>query len=261
MGNRRLVIAGVALVATLGLTACGGATTTGTADKKTAAVATTPAADAAADLTAAAVKLTAQSAKVTMDMTGGVSMTGVTDPKAGSTEMTMKTGAEAGGATVLLRKIGTDMWMKFTGSMSQLGGFGNGKWMHVDTKALGAGSAFDTSSTDPATAAQMLKNAVTVERVGDHGFKGTIDMTKAQTAVSKAVTGLGDKAKAVPFTATTDNDGRLIQMTIDMSALSAEAGTMKMAYSDFGTPVSVTAPPKADVVELPAQLKGLMGGS
>jgi hypothetical protein len=43
-----------------------------------------------------------------------------------------------------------------------------------------------------------------------------------------------------------------------MSGIAAKAGTMKTTYSDFGTPVSVEAPPASQVEELPSQLKGVL---
>jgi hypothetical protein len=236
MRNRRLAIAGLVLTTAIGLTGCA-RTSDGTPSG-----ATTRSADPTAELADAAVKLTQQSMKVTMELTGGLRMTGVADPKADKAqmEMTIGTGAGAGtDGTAQIRKIGKDMWMRFSGSMGALDGI---------------------SGSDPAAAAKMIKAASNVKRTGDHRYSGVLDLTKAQTVDSKVVGSLGEKAKAVPFTAATDEQGRLIEMTVDLSGVGPAAGVLKTTYSDFGTPVSVTAPPASDVRELPSQLKGIVGG-
>jgi hypothetical protein len=258
MRNRRLAIAGLVLTTAIGLTGCA-RTSDGTPSG-----ATTRSADPTAELADAAVKLTQQSMKVTMELTGGLRMTGVADPKADKAqmEMTIGTGAGAGtDGTAQIRKIGKDMWMRFSGSMGALDGLGKGKWMHLDISTLGDGSAFGISGSDPAAAAKMIKAASNVKRTGDHRYSGVLDLTKAQTVDSKVVGSLGEKAKAVPFTATTDDQGRIIEMTVDLTGIGPATGVLKTTYSDFGTPVSVTAPPASDVRELPAQLKGILGGN
>ena len=261
MRNRRLAIAGLVLTTAIGLTGCA------RTSEPTPAGATTPnaaqPADPTAELSAGALKLTQQSMKVTMDLTGGVRMTGVADPKADTAqmEMTLGTGTDSStDGTARIRKIGKDMWLKFSGAMGALDGLGKGKWMHLDLSTLGEGGAFGMSGSDPAAAAKMIKATSNVQRTGDHRYSGVLDLTKAQTVDSKLVGSLGEKAKAVPFTAATAEQGRLIEMTVDLRGVGPAAGLLKTTYSDFGTPVSVTAPPASDVRELPSQLKGIVGG-
>jgi hypothetical protein len=258
MRNRRLAIVGLVLTTAIGLTGCAR-----TSDGPPAAAARSAAsADPATELAAAAGKLTEQSMKVTMELTGGVTMTGVADPKTDRAQLEMTIGTGTGTAgTAQIRKIGKDMWMKFSGSVGALDGLGKGKWMHLDISTLGDGDAFGISGSDPAAAAKMIKAASNVQRTGDHRYSGVLDLTKAQTVDSKVVGSLGEKAKAVPFTATTDDQGRIIEMTVDLSGVGPATGVLKTTYSDFGTPVSVTAPPASDVRELPSQLKGLVGGN
>jgi hypothetical protein len=85
-----------------------------------------------------------------------------------------------------------------------------------------------------------------------------LDMTNAPGLAQKTIAGLGAKATAVPFTAQTDLKGRLVQLVVDMGAVSPGAGKMEIAYSDFGTPVTVEAPPAAQVTEMPKELLSLV---
>ena len=62
-------------------------------------------------------------------------------------------------------------------------------------------------------------------------------------------------------TATTDSEGRLVQITEDMTSVVKTAGKVTITYSDFGTPLTVTAPPKSEVSEMPDQLKQAMSGA
>ena len=257
MRYRRLAIAGVALVAAIGLSGCGRSQDRAETSAPGGAPAAEAAkqADPAAELAAAAAKLGEQSMKVRMEMAGGISMSGVADPKAQKADMSMSTGTGTGGTDVKTLRIGNDMWMKFSGSLGTLAG--DGKWMHLNITELSSGSAYGLSG-DPAAAEKMIKATAAVQRTGDHAFKGTLDLTKAQTVGKEAVKALGDKATAVPFTAKTDEAGRLVEMTVDMGGIAPVAGTMTSTYSDFGTPVTVQAPPASQVEELPSQLKGIL---
>jgi hypothetical protein len=251
MRIRRLTIAGVALAAAIGVAGCG--PTDDKAAPAAPAATTTKPADAATALGAAAAKSSAQTLRMTLTMSGaGVTMSGVSDPKTKNSDMKMNLGALGGDAQMV--RIGDDLYIKF--SNSAITQFTGGKaWIHMNM----AGTGSPLGTVDPIQAAKALESAATVERVGDHDFKGTLDIAKAQELMGqKAPASAPAGAKSMPFTAKTDDQGRLIEMTVDMSAYSPQAGTMKTTYSDFGTPVSVTAPPKSQVGEMPDQLKKMM---
>ena len=260
MKNRRLAIAGLALTTAIGVAGCGTSsndTSTGTPTDGTTTAAPAAPADATAELAAAAGKLAEDTAKVTVEMAGTMSMTGVVDPKAQKAVMEMTLGAGSGETKVQIRKVGTDMYMKFGGSLAKLAG--EGKWLHVDAATLAAGSSFDIMpSDDPAGAQAMIKAMSNAESDGKGGFKGTLDLTKTPKFNKDAIKGLGNKATAVPFTATVDAQGRLSSMTVDMSGIAAGAGAMKTTYSDFGTAVDVKAPPASQVTEAPKEITGLL---
>jgi hypothetical protein len=260
MRNRRLAITGLAMIAALGLTGCG-PTDAGDAPVAGASTATTTAApvaaDAAAELAAAAVKLgTVESLKVKMAMAGGLSAQGVATGDGSKLDMTMVLGQGSSANKITVRKLGDDMWMKFGGSMGSTLGAAAGKWMHVDAAQLPAGSSL--SGGNPKDAAKMIQASTDVTKSGEHSFKGTLDMTKSPAVDKKTVASLGAKAKAVPFTAETDAEGRLVELSLDMAALATGAGKMVTTYSDFGTPIAVKAPPAAQVTEMPKQLLGVV---
>lgn len=258
MKKTTLGVAALVLVAGLGATGCrptAGTPTTGAAPASSATV------SAEAELAAAASKLGEQSVRVDMKMGALMTGKGVMDPKARTGDMTMGMAAAGQSMEFQVRLLGQDLYMKIGGSLGkQLGQSLGGKWMHVDASKIKAGSSFDIMPEgDPGGAQRMIKALKNVERDGPNSFKGTLDMTKAPNADQKSLDALGAKATDVPFTAKTDDQGRLVELTVDMSALSPEVGTMEIRYSDFGTPVTVKAPPAADVAEMPAQLGGLIG--
>jgi hypothetical protein len=265
MRNRRLAIAGLALVAALGLTGCGptedkAKAGTGAPAAGSAAAADAGQADAKAELAAAAQKLGEESMKIDMDMAGTLSMTGVADPKSGTAKMSMEVGSLADDAKIDVRKVGNDLYLKFGGSLAKLLGSDTTKpWKRVDVAKLAEGSSFNIMpKDDPAGTKAMLAAMTKVERVGDHGFKGTLDLTKTPKYNKETLKALGTKATDVPFTATTDDQGRLTELTLDLTAMGAGAGKIKTTYTDFGTPVSVEAPPASQVGELPSELSGLL---
>ena len=164
--------------------------------------------------------------------------------------------AGAGDETeIAIRKLGDDMYMRFTGGLANVMGT---KWMHLDAADLKAGSNFAVMPKDDPTGAQSLAKAVTqVAKQGDT-YTGVIDITKAPSLNKDSLKALGAKSSTVPFTAKVDDSGRLVEMSVDMSALAPTAGTMKTTYSDFGTEVDVNKPPAAQVTEPPKELAGLL---
>jgi hypothetical protein len=261
MRIRRLAVAGIAIVALTGLSACGPKNDSpDTAASAAAATTTAPAApkDPSAELAAAAVALAENPAKIKMEMMGGITMTGAVDAKNMKGELTADMG-QAG--TMITRQVGVDTYVKTDGQLASAIGGQPGKWMHIDTSKLPAQSALNVKNQDPAAMARVLTSSTEVTKTGDHAFSGKLDLTKSPTINQQAVQTLGAKLKAVPFTAETDEQGRLVELVMDMESVAPGAGKMTAAYSDFGTPVNVAAPPAADVVEMPAKFLKAMGGA
>ncbi|WP_306206943.1 hypothetical protein [Actinoplanes sp. RD1] len=263
MRTRRPLIAGLALAAALGLTGCA---TNDTAT--TGAGAGVGARQAGGEqspereLAAATAKLAENTMKVDMDMAGAIAMRGSADGRTGDAELTMDMGAAAQGSTMVMRKVGDDIYMKVGGSLASAFGGSSGKdWMHIDAAKVANSSLSVSDEGDPAGTRALLQAATGVERVGTDGFKGTLDLTKAERYKDnkEALSALGDKASSVPFTAKKDGEGRLVEIAIDLSGMGAGSGMMKATYHDFGTEVDIKAPPASQVQEMPSQLTSMFG--
>ncbi|GAB1642855.1 hypothetical protein [Krasilnikovia sp. MM14-A1259] len=258
MRNRRLAFAGLALATAITLTGCGpkdNATSAG-APAGTATKQAATQADPTTELAAAVAKLNQDTMRVSMTMAGSVHGGGVADPKAQTAELTMDMGDIGQGTKMQLRKVGTDIYLKIGGELGKVTGSGD-KWMHLDATKLPAGSSVGMmSGDDPAGAKTLMKAVTEVKRSGDT-YTGTLDLSKSPQYNSDKLKALGGKATTVPFTARVDDQGRLTELTVDMERVAAGAGQLKSTYSDFGTAVSVSRPPKSEVTELPSQLKGI----
>ncbi|GIF74578.1 hypothetical protein [Asanoa siamensis] len=253
---RRLATSGLGVFAALciGLAGCGTTTAPGASPSTTpsAGGSAEPSAPSAAtaELTAAAQKLNDDTVKVTLE-SSSVNSTGNLDPRSDKATMTLKIGNNS---TIDLRSIGEDAWLQATG----VPGVEPGKWLHIDGARL-AGTSFDAlPDGDAAGAGKFVERMADVTKSGDGSYAGTIDLAKVSgSGVSVDV--LGGKGNAVPFTATVDDQDRLSKLTIDLSAIDPNLGTMTTTYSDFGAPVTVAAPPAAQVVEAPESLLQALG--
>ena len=125
------------------------------------------------------------------------------------------------------------------------------KWMLLDpakVKSDDAPVAYD-NETDPGEAGVVLRAAVDVQQTSAGHFAGTTDLTQLgdSSVVEPArLKALGDKAKAVPFEATVDGEGRLTSTVVRIPAAGkTKAGSYEITYADYGkTPTP--APPAAD---------------
>ncbi|MCM0678875.1 hypothetical protein NCC78_30010 [Micromonospora phytophila] len=252
MNTRRLATTGVALVAalSLGLTGCGTKTDADAPAGSGTGVATSAPADARAELTAAAQKLNEQSVKMKLK-SAVIDGSGVMDPSTKTGDMTMKMGSQG---TFRILMLGNDAYLKITGMAGM-----PKKWLHMDATKLGeSGNLNLMPEGDPGGAKQMIESVVDVRKTGEGAFAGTLDYTRTK-ADDKAIQALGDKAKAVPFTAKVDDQGRLVEFAIDTSVLHPSLGTMTTTYSDFGAPVSVRKPAASETQEAPEELIKAMG--
>ncbi|MEH1170042.1 hypothetical protein V6V47_32160 [Micromonospora sp. CPCC 205539] len=248
MHRRRLATTGVALVAALGLalTGCGNQTGSDTpAANGSAAPSSSAPADALGQLSAAAQKLNENSVRMKME-SSVLSGSGVLDPARKTGDITMKLGPQG---TFRILMAGDDAYLKVTG----MAGLPD-KWMHMDATKLGASGQFNLMPDgDPGGAKKMISTVVEVRETAPGSFAGTMDYTRTLKS-DKEIAALGAKAKAVPFTARVDGEGRLTEFAVDTSVLQASLGTMTTTYSDFGTDVKVTAPPAAQTQEAPPEL-------
>jgi hypothetical protein len=259
MRIRRLAVAAVAVAALAGFTGCGGKSESPSTDagKSPAAAATSSApADAAAELAAAGDKFADTSVRLDVTAVGGVKITGAVDATRQKIESTTNMGALG---KMAQRQVGNDLYVRAEGRIGSSIGAAPGKWMHIDLAQVPATSALNPKNNDPSNAMRMLTTNSDVQRTGEHRFAGKLDLTKSTMVNPAALKSLGVKATAVPFTAQTDAEGRLTELVLELDALAAGAGKMTAKYSDYGAPVTVTAPPTAQVVEMPAKFRKAMG--
>ncbi|MER7169201.1 hypothetical protein ABT336_24460 [Micromonospora sp. NPDC000207] len=257
MKTRRLATTGAALVAAFGLalTGCG---TDGTSDTPAgngdgaAAESSAAPADPRAELGAAAMKLNEDSVRVEIKssvLSGG----GVMDPTAKKLDMTMDLGGQG---SFRMITIDNDGYLKYTGVPGM-----SDKWLRLDISKLDASGQMNLMPDgDPGGARQLVNGVVDIEKDGDRSFSGTIDYTKAKPG-DKAVEQMGEKGKAVPFTAKTDDQGRLVELVVDTSVLDQSLGKMTTTYSDFGTEVDVQKPPAAETQDAPPALLESFGAT
>jgi hypothetical protein len=260
MTVRRL--AGLALVALIALTGC-----RPTDDQAAPAVSRSasppapsavPSADPATELAAAAARLGAGTLRIRSSVQGEMSLTGVVDPEAQNAELKMDMGSVDDGTQADIRKVGDDVWVRLRGPLGKLAGTGR-QWLHLSASQMTPASSLAVIPGDDPGGALALARAVTaVQRAGPNGYTGTVDLTRTPKYSAATLKALGAKATAVPFTARTDAQGRLVQLTVDMSAVASGAGPASMSFSDFGVPVDVVRPPAAETTELPAELRSAM---
>ncbi|RKN39971.1 hypothetical protein [Micromonospora endolithica] len=256
MIHRRLATTGVALVAALGLglTGCGTTTDAGPGGDAAAPTSTAPA-DALGELTAAAQQLNKQSMRVTMT-SALLNGSGTMDPATKTSDMTLDMGT-LGKFQVL--STGDDVYLKMSGGLLAQQSSSD-KWMHLDMRKVSKDSPFNfMPDGDPGGVNKLVNSVVAVERTAAGGYAGTLDYTRTM-ADDKDIAAFGDKAKAVPFTATVDAEGRLTELVVDTSTLVESFGKMSTRYADFGTPVTVRTPPASEVQEMPTELLDTFAG-
>ena len=254
----RRLITGLAVLSALSLAIAGcggdGGSPSGSTGDAPAATSVAPA-NPTDELAAAARKLNETTMRMTL-ASAGTNSTGSLDPQRKLGEMTMTVSAAGREQKIKIRTIGTDVYLQADG----LPGTEGGKWLKIGGERL-AGSSFDVfPENDPAGTQRILDALSDIKKDGPGKFSGTIDLTKTSTNAAAAAT-LGDKFKALPFTATVDDQGRLTSTSIDVTPAEPSAGKTTATYSDFGTAVTVEPPPAGDTVPAPDDVvKMLTGG-
>jgi hypothetical protein len=179
------------------------------------------------------------------------------DPTAKTASMGMGGQLDGGGVenltvSVAYTVIAPDFWVKadFGKDLNQLWSLDPATWMLFDR------SKFDATATLPVDQAGAPKLGVTelfrdgladVQRTDATHFTGTVDVTAADTILApstEAVKKAGAKAKALPFTATTDGQGRLTAFAIDGGSIDPDLA-LQLTFTGFGAIQPVTEPTPA----------------
>jgi len=264
MNRRRWALAGLAMIASLGLATAGCADNSDSSDDTATVTSATPV-DAKQALADSVKALAEGNFKFTLADSESTGSGSVHEPsKSAELQAKAKSGAEGefGLGFVI---VDQDRWIKL-----DLGPEINAalklpkKWMHIDqTKVTDSELLKEMSiefgnaeKVDPVGSAIILKSVVTAQRTGEGAYSGTVDLTKATDAGlvdEDDVSKLSDKAKAVPFTATVDGQGRLTKLTVDVPAAGAVAAhQLEATYSDYGAATAAHEPPAGQTQEAPA---------
>lgn len=161
-------------------------------------------------------------------------------------------------------QIGADLYAKLDlGPLNSQLGISSDKYFHADVSKLTARTNLPFGlGGQPVDANGLLAGITNVQTTDGTHFTGTVDATK-MTGVdapnSDAVQKAGDKAKAIPFTATLDDQGRLTDLTINGNSIDPQFA-LEVTISDYGSAVGITKPDASQVVEAPdAVLKIFQG--
>lgn len=136
------------------------------------------------------------------------------------------------------------------------------KWLHLDRTKVKDQEDFGFGDPDPAGAVSLFQSIVDVSEPAAGQFTGTVDLngaTKAEILDQQGLDALGEKAKAVPFRAAVDGQGRLTSIELDVPAYGeVEAFTHQATYSDYGVAPKVDEPPAGQTQEAPAEAYELL---
>ncbi len=261
-----LLLAG-ALAATAGLTACGTESASSPAMAPVAAVKAAGAATSAAGTARISVVMTSTvgGKSVPITLGGPIALDG-SKADLSATLSGSLLGSKSGDLTLHEIVVGSSVYLRFAGS-SML----PDQWFKVDgaqalAKAglgsLGAGSSVgDTLATLNSLGDVREVGHETVHDVATTHYRATLDAAKLAPLV-KALGAPGDASRAlgdasVPVDVWIDGSGRLVRLTEEFTAtVHATKVSEKVAVdlSDFGVPVTVTAPAGA------LDMSSLLGG-
>jgi hypothetical protein len=188
------------------------------------------------------------------DIKGGVTpMSGVLDAPKKTIELKLVQKEPDIGLTMTMTSLVIDKkgWMKIAFSPANLPGLPKlpKKWVLLDPAKI---KDPDNSpleygdETDPGYVTQLVQSSAGLTESKPGHYAGTTDLTQvtdAEIVDEKTLTALGDKAKAVPFTAVIDGAGHLTSAVVKVPAAGqAKAATYQVTYSAFGTTATPAEP-------------------
>ncbi len=182
---------------------------------------------------------------------GTGTLTGRVDPQRNLGEFSATTTGSGKAESADWRVIGTTAYAKMLRNGRPVNP--NKPWRRlIEDRNAGTGMA---RAFDGAAMAQPLAAATDVTRIDATHFTGQVDRAAAGDAIGvKAATINPNPApsssrtaaeRTTPFTAELDAQGRLVSYQLELTNSSTgRPSKISVAYSDFGTPVTVEAPPK-----------------
>jgi hypothetical protein len=174
-----------------------------------------------------------------------------------SATITSKTRAGNAVISIAVVEVGPKVWAKIDlGPTNTRLGLNPKKWYLVDqAKLTGARKKLlDVANFDVLDIADLMTSTSGLVRKDAGHITGTVDLTRSTGVSAPTPTDLdkaGPGAAKVPFTATVDDQGRLIDLLIQADATDRDL-TNEYAFSNIDTPGPVAAPAAADVAVTPA---------
>jgi hypothetical protein len=284
MRNTRGALVAATLLAGVALGGCG---ESGTAKEETPA----KSADPKAAIAAAAAGLAEGNYAFTAK-TPDTDTKGTVHLPSKSVSMVMGTKSAETKGTIELRLVQSDRWMKITMDLGNLGGslgqidtsdpqaakfaqqmrqmtemFSGKYWMHVDASKLKGDAAkqlgIDADGSDVTGAGALLGTVVTAQG-GAPTITGTLDATKItedRGMVSTTdIKAMGPAAAALPFTASLDDQGRLVKLEVDVpKAGDTAAGKWTIDLTGYGAQ-KAQEKPAGTIREMPETAYGMLNG-
>ncbi|MCX4469424.1 hypothetical protein OOK41_03735 [Micromonospora sp. NBC_01655] len=243
----------------LGVTGCGPATSKNDSSgplptcSPTNANAAGRQAEGKAELTSAAGWVTEQTVRVAtedMETTGGA----VTHAQERSGSVHFK--FRKTDRTILITVFGDDVYF----NMHNVPGISFGTSYTLSRSQVPVGSRLDFAPEDPGYVSRLVNAVVDVRRDGagkaggKSGFAGELDLMATPHADEALCRKYGRKVHAVPFTAATDDQDRLVEFAIQMNALGPDLGTARTTWHKVDGQTSPLKPrniePAGDVLAL-----------
>ncbi|GII23436.1 hypothetical protein [Planosporangium mesophilum] len=245
IGTLALALTG-ALLLTSGCTGRGADGVNVAASNPTSTVAPSPTGTPAKDDLVAALKRTqAAPYRYTVESNlpenSSVSATGAFDPVGKVLDVTTTTtGGTAAGTTQRI-VVGADTYLRPGGAKT---------WVHMDLSRVKKDNLlayFDM--TDPTGLATFTSALGFVERGGPHAYSGNFDPVSSDEFLPLGSHALFVFAGMAPFTATTDDQGRVVSIHIELPQRDGPKLVMTTTLSEHGKPLPITAPARANVQE------------
>lgn len=165
---------------------------------------------------------------------------GAMDPTKKIGAFTATTKRSGGTSIIEWRILGNVVYLKT--NTPSLPGTTNKPWRRINQ----AESASLAEGFDGAKMANPLTQAANVQRPSARHFTGTFDTTAVAKALSVPTPNSSSSATPAPtvaFTADLDDQGRLTRYHLDVPRTKGGTYPLDLTYSDFGTSVTVQAPP------------------
>jgi hypothetical protein len=253
--KRRLAAAAAALVVLAGVSACTDSPGAGPTPSPAAARTLTP--SAAETLTLALALGKGLDCDITVTQPGQDSIaTGSVNYGTQSATITSKARSGDTIISITATQVGPKLWAKIDfGPANAHVGLNPKKWYVIDQSKLTGANAklFDVANFDVLDIAGLMASTSGLARKDATHITGTVDLTQSTGVSAPTADELrkaGPGATKIPFTATVDDQGRLVDLLIQANAADPDL-TNEYAFSAFGASGAITAPPAADVATAP----------